>query len=294
MTEDPTQDSSEIHTLLADRRQLYDWLARLDAAEAPDAVRQRVRADYEGRLAEVVVRLGTFSETLSGSLQEYRARLDEVESQKAESLEERAEARLRHEVGEYTDAEWQKLDDATATRLDGFDSEIEDLTGEIGRLDEVLAQIAPSKPGATKEELSDLEIHDLHPRRETVDPGHSPERRSRPDSEAHPDIPDGGSSRTAEAPKFTPKGTDSRREGLGTRTLRFPTAAPQASGGAGTVSDVDEMTFIKSVTLETEETETEGRTRGGNSKTLKCAECGSMNRPTEWYCERCGAELAAL
>ncbi|MGH7590337.1 MAG: zinc finger Ran-binding domain-containing protein, partial [Gemmatimonadales bacterium] len=32
----------------------------------------------------------------------------------------------------------------------------------------------------------------------------------------------------------------------------------------------------------------------GAGKTLKCAECGTMNRPTEWYCERCGAELAAL
>jgi TolA-binding protein len=30
------------------------------------------------------------------------------------------------------------------------------------------------------------------------------------------------------------------------------------------------------------------------AKTLKCAECGSMNYPTEWYCERCGAELASL
>ncbi|MEP6572779.1 MAG: hypothetical protein ABJD11_08785 [Gemmatimonadota bacterium] len=30
------------------------------------------------------------------------------------------------------------------------------------------------------------------------------------------------------------------------------------------------------------------------AKTLKCGECGTMNRPTEWYCERCGAELAAL
>ena len=30
------------------------------------------------------------------------------------------------------------------------------------------------------------------------------------------------------------------------------------------------------------------------AKTLKCGECGSLNRPTEWYCERCGAELAAL
>jgi uncharacterized OB-fold protein len=31
-----------------------------------------------------------------------------------------------------------------------------------------------------------------------------------------------------------------------------------------------------------------------HSKTLKCAECGALNYPTEWYCERCGAELAAL
>jgi hypothetical protein len=30
------------------------------------------------------------------------------------------------------------------------------------------------------------------------------------------------------------------------------------------------------------------------AKSLKCNECGGMNYPTEWYCERCGAELAAL
>ena len=27
------------------------------------------------------------------------------------------------------------------------------------------------------------------------------------------------------------------------------------------------------------------------AKSLKCSECGAMNYPTEWYCERCGAEL---
>lgn len=32
----------------------------------------------------------------------------------------------------------------------------------------------------------------------------------------------------------------------------------------------------------------------GQPKTLKCASCGSMNPPTEWYCERCGAELASV
>jgi hypothetical protein len=29
-----------------------------------------------------------------------------------------------------------------------------------------------------------------------------------------------------------------------------------------------------------------------DGKTLKCAECGAMNVPTEWYCESCGSELA--
>ena len=30
------------------------------------------------------------------------------------------------------------------------------------------------------------------------------------------------------------------------------------------------------------------------AKTLRCQECGSMNYPTEWYCERCGAELTVV
>lgn len=30
------------------------------------------------------------------------------------------------------------------------------------------------------------------------------------------------------------------------------------------------------------------------NKSLKCSECGTMNNPTEWYCERCGGELAAM
>jgi uncharacterized OB-fold protein len=31
-----------------------------------------------------------------------------------------------------------------------------------------------------------------------------------------------------------------------------------------------------------------------SAKTLRCRECGTMNLPTEWYCEQCGAELAAV
>jgi uncharacterized OB-fold protein len=30
------------------------------------------------------------------------------------------------------------------------------------------------------------------------------------------------------------------------------------------------------------------------TKTLRCGDCSAMNFPTEWYCERCGAELAGM
>ncbi|HEY9382745.1 MAG TPA: hypothetical protein VIP80_04445, partial [Gemmatimonadales bacterium] len=70
----------------------------------------------------------------------------------------------------------------------------------------------------------------------------------------------------------------------------------------------DELAFLRSVTIEAptqrsapqqaptpSPVERDDRPLQSTSvKTLKCAECGSLNRPTEWYCERCGAELAAL
>jgi hypothetical protein len=34
--------------------------------------------------------------------------------------------------------------------------------------------------------------------------------------------------------------------------------------------------------------------RSEQHKTLKCPECGAANYPTEWYCERCGGELATM
>jgi len=32
----------------------------------------------------------------------------------------------------------------------------------------------------------------------------------------------------------------------------------------------------------------------GEGNTLICGECGAPNLPTEWYCEKCGAELSAI
>lgn len=55
------------------------------------------------------------------------------------------------------------------------------------------------------------------------------------------------------------------------RAAEAPAAAPPQSAPAGAKSGAS-----------------------GVAKTLKCGECGTLNRPTEWYCERCGAELAGI
>ncbi|MGH7530438.1 MAG: hypothetical protein ACREMN_08665 [Gemmatimonadales bacterium] len=75
---------------------------------------------------------------------------------------------------------------------------------------------------------------------------------------------------------------------------------------------VDELAFLKSVTEDDNNAPSPKRASGAQFqplsasplgpmnaesdvvKTLKCRECGTMNVATEWYCENCGAELAAL
>lgn len=61
------------------------------------------------------------------------------------------------------------------------------------------------------------------------------------------------------------------------------------SSGAGSVPPVSSSSPISGSTQPTASSSSEGQ-----QKTLRCTECGTMNLPTEWYCERCGGELAAF
>ena len=104
------------------------------------------------------------------------------------------------------------------------------------------------------------------------------------------------------------------------RTLWFPSVKEEEINAG-----VDELAFLKSVSEDDKTGPSPRRASGGlprpaeavtptgpgaspaspgnsegrpststGQRTLKCGECGTMNRPTEWYCERCGAELADL
>jgi hypothetical protein len=89
--------------------------------------------------------------------------------------------------------------------------------------------------------------------------------------------------------------------------------APPRMASEKRKTPVDELAFLKSVTEDDKNQPSPRRASGAQyqidhevtpdapvdadapvEKTLKCRECGTMNVPTEWYCENCGAELAAL
>lgn len=76
-------------------------------------------------------------------------------------------------------------------------------------------------------------------------------------------------------------------------------ASRSASGAIGSQTPPQQVASTTGASLPTVGRAVEENTlpkEGGQDqvKTLKCQECGTLNYPTEWYCERCGAELAAL
>jgi hypothetical protein len=69
------------------------------------------------------------------------------------------------------------------------------------------------------------------------------------------------------------------------------------SGGAAAPADAfDELAFLRSVIDPQAQSPSVPKAPGTDApqKTLRCTECGTMNLPTEWYCERCGGELATF
>jgi hypothetical protein len=322
MTEHLPGGTAEIESLLADRERLQGWLDRLEttAAAAPSSVRARVRADYEGRLAEVVAQLRGFTTALTASLEMVRSQLAHLRSLKGEVEEARAEARLRHEVGEFGQEEWAAIDNDCDGKLQGLGGDIGRLTDEVAKLEDVLALVRPEeeKPGPEpvveaaaprRAPGDDVDVEVIEAEEVTLvshakvsdedlpvytEPGQADEETREATRPA-----------SVEAPRFTPRAGEvrPRERERPTRTIRFPQPAPETPASTG---GVDEMTFLKSVILDSpgqargQAAEGKGTMKGAGrgpstaAKTLKCTECGAMNRPTEWYCERCGAELAAL
>jgi len=301
MAEYQRQDLSEVESLLASRQQLSGWLEKLEAAgsKTPPSVRDRVRSDYQARLAQVVEHLRGHSDVITSTLQGLRGQAEEFEQLRREEQETLSEAELRYSVGEFTDEEWHRVERDCGGKIKGLDEELDRLAGEIGRLEEVLAQIVPQPaPTPKRREPEPVAVRTPEPPPPVVAREEPAVARV---SDEHPAPAPAAPVEQPEAPRFVPRGGLKSRESGPTRTIPFPSPAPKESAPAPAV---DELQFLKSMTLDPRNATGQATTsaapevrapdRPSVAKTLKCGECGALNRPTEWYCERCGAELAAV
>ena len=301
------RSSDSIEKLLQERSQYEQWLARLNEAGAPDAVRARVRSDYESRLDNVMAQLRAHESTIAEALSRHHADRERLEARESELLETLAEAEVRHAVGEYDDKQWNELSGAQKKSLNELNGELDKVRAEIARLSEVQRLIRAAPAAATPPAAARI----VEPEPEPVVPAPADPVAFEPPAPVPPPV----AAPEPSAPRVVPRPP-------------APTPAPRVAG--------DELDFLKSVAVEQSASLSPAaaekqRAAGGQSavttstpppepsaqpaagspsgagsargaapapsgavKTLKCGDCGTLNRPTEWYCERCGAELAAL
>ena len=234
MNDSPEAELAQVRALDEERRRYEQWLTQLEGrrGSAPEHVLQRVRADYEGRLRDVMQRLSQHADMLRTEVADRAREVAALRDAERQRQDERAEAELRATVGELSEQQWQEIAHRSQIELQELGERRRVAEAELSRLDQVLAMSGHERPpGAARD---------------------SGERMPPQESERLVHF-DGGAAAQAQ-----------RAAAPSTRA-----AAPAASDGP---RDAD---------------------AGGQAKTLRCGECGTMNYPTEWYCERCGGELAA-
>jgi len=285
MAKTPDTDVT-IEALLEQRTQYEEWLVKLDNSgdKVPPAVRQRVRGDYEARLQQVMEQLRGRANAIGEELERQHASQAELDRQRRAAEEAMAESEVRHSVGEYTEDEWRQVSEQSRREIEQLRAQLRSIGTEITRLTQVQALIALPRSGAAAAAPPPAAAPRPAPRPEASEPLVTHVSDPMADPAAPP-------ARSAPSP--------------------HPTSSEPVAAG------VDELTFLKSVSDEKPRRPSGGFSSTATSapprepqaaapatsspkaaaavaKTLKCGDCGTLNRPTEWYCERCGAELAGV
>jgi hypothetical protein len=270
-----------LNGLLKERQRYEEWLAALDEkrANTSASVYQRVQADYQTRLREVSSKLAERAGELRENIDALTLRLEDVSRQESQQRDARQEAELRAAVGEYTDKQWKEIGGAWDKELARLVKEKAALDAQLNELNRIFALSVKEKQAgaiaAGRAESGDGQRPPISP----VVP--------RP---AVPEPPTLNPPARAEQPMTSrpqqqqpPQNTQSTRSPFD----EFPVLRPGSGSGSPPSTAVATPPSVPKT----------GGTQDPRSeqhKTLKCPECGAANYPTEWYCERCGGELATM
>lgn len=322
----PERDTLEsVEKLLAERQKIAGWMTALDERrhETSPAVYQRVLDDYTLKLDKVQAKLVATSDAVRLVAAEMAGRLIDKEQVLAGRSEERAEAELRAAVGEFSEREWEKRRTRLDEEIASATGERDALRDELGRLRAVLGEVAgatePAEPDAPSsaepEPLVELEqaassrpTPSVSTEAQTSEPDRpvisiqeqsfiAPVERAMPLEPSFDELAFlktvGGRPTPMAAPRIS----------VNTAQPVVPPEPPRASKSASEVPEppleypdpMPEPRVSQEMTPPRESFFGRPTPRSSEAiKSLKCQECGTLNFPTEWYCERCGGELAAM
>jgi TolA-binding protein len=268
-----------LNGLLKERQRYEEWLAALEErrASTPDSVYQRVQSDYQTRLREVSSKLAERAGELRESIDALTVRLDEISRQERQQREARQEAELRAAVGEYTDKQWKEIGGA-------WDKELARLVKEKGALDAQLTELSRIFALSVKEKQAEA----IAAGRAVSGDGARPPISPVVPRPAIPEPPTLNPPARVEQP-VAPRAQQPPQNAPSNRSPfdEFPVLRPGSGSGTPPSTAVATPPSVPKT----------GGTQDPRSeqhKTLKCPECGAANYPTEWYCERCGGELATM
>jgi hypothetical protein len=280
MARTTSETEATIEELLEQRTQYEEWLAKLDAAgdKAPPAVRQRVRGDYQARLQSVMEQLRGRGAAIGEELERHHASQAELDRERRAAEEALAEAEVRHSVGEFTQDDWRRLNEESRRRIEQLRSQLRSIGAEISRLTEIQAVITAPRSGSSA-------TSPARPRPEVVEQAPLATHVAEPVEEM-----------SEPAGRYAPKATPPPEPAApppGDELAFLKSVGPEETRSIGRRISNPEMPASSAPAVQTAAPAV-GKAAAGVAKTLKCGECGSLNRPTEWYCERCGAELAGI
>ena len=268
-----------LNGLLKERQRYEEWLAALEEkrASTPDSVYQRVQSDYQTRLREVSSKLAERAGELRENIDALTVRLEEISRQERQQREARQEAELRAAVGEYTDKQWKEIGGA-------WDKELARLVKEKGALDAQLTELSRIFALSVKEKQAEA----IAAGRAVSGDGARPPISPVVPRPAIPEPPALNPPSRVEQP-VAPRAQQPAQNAPSNRSPfdEFPVLRPGSGSGTPPSTAVATPPSVPKT----------GGTQDPRSeqhKTLKCPECGASNYPTEWYCERCGGELATM
>ncbi|MDO8665244.1 MAG: zinc ribbon domain-containing protein [Gemmatimonadales bacterium] len=293
--------TSGVEHLLEQRRLFQDWLTKLSGGAGetmPGHVVEKVRNDYRTRLAGVMTELAQHDDSIRQALAEAQGRHESLERQQQAAKDELAEVRLRKQVGELDDAVFKEIN----TRLKGtIDESSKDLAAslrDIERYEEIIELIAaegvPAAPVAEPAVVaqgSESEAAPEHPASQIDALEEMAFLQSVTGVMAPPKRLSRLVGRVAEPePQGSPKAAPEPAAAIVAPPAEIQVVRDQAPEEPEAAVEERGSKQVAEAEQHTEDT----RAAQAEGKALVCGECGAPNLPTEWYCEKCGAELSAF